>query len=196
MTRTIQVRRGTTAEWNANSSARIADGEPFYDTTTEIFRVSDETTWNSVYNLNNYAFNYIPYSYEAGFARGIVAIGSVYDPAPTVATDTYLTPLLRYNFDPTRRYRIFYTIRALAGHPNGGTGGTLQFWLVNAANTQLAQDQIISADPTFYSGQAFSWLFTYNGTVDMRIKVSGFNSAGTTTVYGRDFYIEDVGKYP
>jgi len=186
----LQFRHGTTAQWAA-SNPTLALGEPGINTTNNEFKIGDGSTpWTSA------TPTYAPYSFLTNAPRGIVAVGAVYDPVPTIAANVYMTPILQYTFDPTRRYRSIYRLRALAGAPGGGTGGTFQFWMVNAraSDAQVGADHITSADASFYSGCIAEWLFTFNGLADLRIKTSTFFSGTTTTAYGGEWYIEDVGK--
>jgi Major tropism determinant N-terminal domain len=188
----MKFRHGTTAQWAASNPV-LAEGEPGVDTTTGDLKLGNgSSSWSAIPLI------YSPYSLFNSAPRGVVAVGAVYDPSPVLATEgVYLTPSMQYTFDPTRRYRAIYRVRAFSGADVGRNSGTVQFQLWNmATNTAMTVDQITSADASWYSGCVAEWLFTFNGYADIRIRTTAYNSAGTTTAYGGEFYIEDVGAYP
>ncbi len=183
----LQFRRGNTAEW-ATANPVLAQGEPGVDLDTGDFKIGDgATAWNSL------PLPYAPLSFQTSAPRGVVATGVAFDPV-TIATagaQVDLTGSIRYEFDPTRLYRINYTIRAMSGAAAGKVAGTLQFWLWNMITGQNGVDQIVATDTAYYSGAAYTFLFTANGLMELRIRTSTYGNV--MTIYGRDYYIEDIG---
>jgi hypothetical protein len=177
MTR-LQIRRGTSAQW-ASTNPILAAGEPGLDTTTGIMKVGDGVTyWNAL--LSEWA----PTSMVANAPRGVVAaaIGTAGD-GLTIATNLVLAGPLTFTFEAARKYRIWYTIRAL-------TAGGVRMIVTNngvAFNT----DQYFSSDRS-YDGATVNWFCSgISGAYILRVVcASGSNGA---LIYGKDFYVEDIG---
>jgi len=182
MTR-VQVRRGPSTMWTA-SNPILAAGEPGLDMTTGLLKIGDGVTaWNSL------ASQWAPASLVESAPRGVVAIGTAIDGVVIAAANsTYMTGYLTYVFDPKRRYRIIFVIRAL-------TAGTINFQLINQpTGTTNVNDQWFSSDRS-YNGSTFSWLLPQmSGSYSLGVRIAGTYTAGIT-VYGRDYYLEDVGAY-
>ena len=179
MTTRLQVRRGTSTQWTT-ANPILAAGEPGLDTTTGLMKVGDGLTdWNSL--LAEWA----PGSMLNSAPRGVTAaaIGSAFDGIGITAGQVNLTNPLNFTFDVTRRYRVWFTIRAL-------TTGGLRMGLLNGA-VAFNTDQYFSADRS-YDGASFNWLCTgISGAYVLRV-ISYSGTAGAT-LYGKDFYVEDVG---
>ncbi len=50
---------------------------------------------------------------------------------------------------------------------------------------------VVATDTAYYSGAAYTFLFTANGLMELRIRTSTYGNV--MTIYGRDYYIEDIG---
>jgi len=177
----LQIRRGTTAQWTA-ANPILAAGEPGLDTTTGLMKIGDgRTVWSAL--LAEWA----PASMVASAPRGVIpaGIGSAINGATVTATGQMLCTTLTFTFDPTRRYRGWYVVRAL-------TIGYINFNLWNVTTgAAIGGDQWLSADRN-YGGATFTWLFSLSGTIGVNVRITA-NFTTNIAVYGRDFYIEDVG---
>jgi len=124
----------------------------------------------------------------ASTPRGVTAagIGSAINGIAINASNTYLCSLLTFTFDITRRYRVWYVIRAI-------TAGFINFGLYSPTlGGSIGGDQWMSADRS-YGGATFTWLISgVGGAIQFAPRVSTNYLTGVT-VYGRDFYVEDVG---
>jgi hypothetical protein len=177
MTRLL-IRRGTSTQWTTNNPI-LAAGEPGLDTTTGFLKVGDGiTNWNAL------VAQWAPAALLNSAPRGVTAaaIGSAGD-GVTIAANVVLAGPLNFTFDATRRYRLWYTIRAL-------TAGGVRLIITNngvAFNT----DQYFSSDRS-YDGCSLNWFITgLSGAAVLRV-VSPSGTAGAL-IYGKDFYVEDVG---
>jgi hypothetical protein len=182
----LQFRRGTTAEWAAANPV-LALGEPGVDLTNGDFKVGDgSTAWNSM------PLKYVPASFATSAPRGFLAEGWALNGVTINAGSFDIAGGLVYEFDPTRRYRANYTIRAQSA------SSSIQFQLVNAYTGGLlgSPSDHIPGSPApvgpALSGGYFDWLFTASGLIDLRVRLTTFFTAGTA-LYGKDFYLEDVG---
>jgi len=180
MTR-LQIRRGTTTQWT-NGNPILAAGEPGLDITTGIMKVGDGiTNWNSL--LAEWA----PASLLSSAPRGVIAsgIGTAFDPSTISAVSTVqLTNGLTYTFEATRRYRIWFTIRAL-------TAGGVRMG-VSSSSTPFNTDQYFSSDRS-YDGGAVNWFINGGMSGVQNIRVFSYSGTAGALLYGKDFYIEDVG---
>jgi hypothetical protein len=168
----------------------LASGEPGVDLTTGAFKIGDGTTaWQSM------ATQYAPQS-MVNNPRGVVAVGDGLNPAPTLnASSIDLTSGILYTFDPTRRYRANYTIRAQS------SATTIQFQLINVLTGALlgSPSDHIPGSPVAtvvgYSGSYFNWLFTASGPMELRVRTTTYYTAGTIiySIGTGGFYIEDMG---
>ena len=121
--------------------------------------------------------------------RGVPAVGGdrVGESCHHQRGEHALCTQLAWTPDITRRDRVWCTIRAI-------TAGCINFnqWS-STLGASMAGDQWMSADRS-YGGATFQWLLPpFGNTQAFAPRISATNYTPGITVYGRDFYIEDVG---